>query len=102
EKINFCASSLLYLLLTLMLLIIVFLLTIRDLTFLSICIVLFSKWRMFAVKSRHWLANIRANAVDIFFNVSVILLMYGSETTSAKLAWLAVMLLWVFYLKLKS
>jgi hypothetical protein len=38
----------------------------------AVLLVLISKWRIFAVRPRYWLANIRANSVDIFVNFSIL------------------------------
>ncbi len=37
---------------------------------LALSIIVLSKWRMFAVRPRFWLANIRANAVDLIVGLS--------------------------------
>src|SRR5580700_1106754 len=47
---------------------------------LALTIILLSKWRMFAVRPRYWLANLRANAVDIIVGVSFLVLMVHTGT----------------------
>lgn len=41
-------------------------------------LVLLSKWRIFAVRSRYWIANIRANLIDIILGVSMVVLLYSA------------------------
>lgn len=40
--------------------------------FLAIGLMLLSKWRTLAVRPRYWLANIRANLVDVIVGISVV------------------------------
>lgn len=42
-------------------------------------LVLLSKWRIFAVRSRYWTANIRANLVDVIVGVSMVVLLYSAS-----------------------
>lgn len=64
-----------------------------------IAIVLLSKWRMFAVRPRFWLANIRANAVDIMFGLSVVLFMADTQTLSTQIAWVIAYVIWLIAIK---
>ena len=34
-------------------------------------LVLLSKWRIFAVRSRYWIANIRANMIDLIVSLRI-------------------------------
>lgn len=45
----------------------------------AIALVLISKWRVLAVRSRYWLANIQANLVDVIVSLSVVLALYSVE-----------------------
>jgi len=67
---------------------------------LALAIILLSKWRMFAVRPRFWLANIRANAVDIIVSVSLLLFMVhtGGEQWW-QIFWTAVYALWLLVIK---
>jgi hypothetical protein len=44
----------------------------------AVMVVLLSKWRVFMVKPRFWLDNIKANGVDFVLGLSVVALMYLS------------------------
>ncbi len=45
-------------------------------------LVMLSKWRVFAVRPRYWLANIQANLVDFILSISVVVLMYSVGVNS--------------------
>lgn len=47
---------------------------------LGILLVLVSKWRIFAVRSRYFLISLKANLVDIIVGISVVLLAYDGGT----------------------
>lgn len=67
---------------------------------LAVVVVLLGKWRMFAVKPRHWIAHIRTNAVDIIVSLSFVAFMVvfsGSMIT--QLIWLLAFEIWVLYIK---
>ncbi len=66
---------------------------------LAIVLILVSKWRMFAIKIRHWPASIRANAVDIFVGFSVVMFMVVSGTQALQLLWAAIYVLWLLLVK---
>lgn len=65
-------------------------------------VVVLSKWRMFAVKPRHWPANIRANAIDIIVGLSFVIFMAQSSTGVWQLIWLLAYELWLIFIKPKS
>lgn len=44
----------------------------------AIALVLLSKWRIFAVRPRYWIANIQANTVDIIVSLSFVVLLYSA------------------------
>lgn len=44
---------------------------------LALGLVLISKWRVLAVRTRYWFVNIRSNLVDIIVSVSVVLHLYA-------------------------
>jgi len=66
-------------------------------------LVLLSKWRVFAVRSRYWLANIRANLIDAIVGVSLVVFLYaatGSLATQIILTLLYVV--WLLFIKPRS
>ena len=69
---------------------------------LALSIILLSKWRMFAVRPRHWWPNIRSNAVDIIVGVSALSFMLQSESNLMKLVWGTLYAVWLLILKPKS
>lgn len=67
---------------------------------LAIAIVLLSKWRMLAVKPRHWIAHIRTNAVDIVVSLSLISFMIVSmDSRWLQLFWLVAFEVWLLIIK---
>lgn len=69
---------------------------------IGIALILLSKWRMFAVKPRHWPANIRANAVDIIVGLSVLIFMINSANGALQLLWAAAYAAWLLFVKPQS
>lgn len=65
----------------------------------AVLIVLLTKWRMFAVRPRFWLAIIRANSVDITVGLSTIVFMTHSNSASMQLLWTGLYILWQVALK---
>lgn len=71
-----------------------------DFEAIAIAIVLLSKWRMFAVRPRHWIAHLRTNAVDIIVSLSLVMFMISaSDSMAMQLVWLLVFEAWVLYVK---
>ena len=68
----------------------------------AIVVVIISKWRIFSVRPRYWLANIRANLVDITVGMSVIAFMYHTNSFTASLFWAAFYCVWLLVLKPRS
>jgi len=67
---------------------------------LALALILLSKWRMFVVRPRFWLANIRANAVDIIVGVSLLLFMVHSGGAQWwQIVWTVVYALWLLVIK---
>ncbi len=66
---------------------------------LALIVILLSKWRMFAVKPRHWPANIRANAVDLIVSVSILVFMAHSGTALWQLVWATSYGVWLLSIK---
>jgi hypothetical protein len=43
-----------------------------DFVSIAVLLILLSKWRMFAVQPRYWIANLIANGVDIMVGVALV------------------------------
>lgn len=73
---------------------------------LALTTILLSKWRMLAVRPRHWWPNIRANAIDIIVGISVLVFMVesgpGQENGLTKILWAFAYVLWLLMLKPRS
>jgi len=69
---------------------------------LAVALILVGKWRMFSVKPRHWLANLRSNAVDILVGLSVVVFMSHADATLAQLMWAVLYAAWLLLVKPKS
>ena len=70
-------------------------------------LVMLSKWRVFAVRPRYWLANIQANLVDFILSISVVVLMYSVGVNSVygfalQIFIVAFYIAWLVYLKPRS
>lgn len=68
----------------------------------AVVVVLLSKWRMFAVKPRYWMANIRANSVDIIVGLSAVVFMSHSSSFINAVVWAGLYALWLVFLKPRS
>lgn len=76
----------------------------------AIFIVLISKWRVFAVRPRFWIANLQSNLVDYIVNISIAVLMYAVHMSNASLLernivvsiYFIAHLAWLLYVKPKS
>lgn len=78
---------------------VVFLLIRLQFVQLAFIIIVLSKWRMFAVRPRFWLANIRANAVDLMVGLSIVLFMNHSASLGVQFLWAVAYGAWLIYLK---
>lgn len=66
-------------------------------------LVLLSKWRIFAVRSRYWAANIRANLVDVIVGISMVIFLYAaSGDLPSQIGLTALYIAWLLFLKPKS
>jgi hypothetical protein len=79
--------------------IIVYILVRIDLVNVAFAIILLSKWRIFAVRPRHWLAHIRTNAVDIIFSLSMLAFIATSESMFVQLVWVVLYEAWILFIK---
>lgn len=78
---------------------VVFVLVRTNFSYLALIVIFLSKWRMFVVRPRFWLANIRANAIDMMFGVSMVVFMNATTMASWQLVWAGVYLVWLVWLK---
>lgn len=82
--------------------IILFVLVRIDFIVLAVLVVILSKWRMFAVKPRFWLANIRANSVDIMVGLSTLVFMTETQSQAWQIGWTVLYILWLTVIKPSS
>src|SRR5688572_12568793 len=66
---------------------------------LAYLVVILSKWRMFAVRPRHWLAHIRVNAVDITVGLSLISFIAQSPSQAWQVVWALAYGVWLILIK---
>lgn len=80
---------------------VVFALVVEPIKLPAVAVVAFllSKWRMFAVKPRHWLANLRANLVDITVGLSYIVFIDGTSNIVTKLTITVLYIAWMLFIK---
>jgi hypothetical protein len=69
---------------------------------LALGLVLLSKWRIFAVQPRHWLANMRSNSIDLIVNLSTLAFMFDASTFTVQAAWTAWYVVWLLVIKPRS
>lgn len=71
---------------------------------LGAMLVVLSKWRTFAVRSRYWLINLKSNLVDFIVGTSFVLIAYCSGTTILPIHILLMLgySAWLVFLKPKS
>lgn len=66
-------------------------------------LVVLSKWRIFAVRSRYWTANIRANLVDVIVGISMVVLLYAAAgDLPTQISLTALYIGWLLFLKPRS
>ncbi|MBQ3306124.1 hypothetical protein IJH02_01660 [Candidatus Saccharibacteria bacterium] len=82
----------------------IFLTTISGSWILGILLVLVSKWRIFAVRPRFWLLNIKSSLVDLIVGSSFVFIAYCAGTTvlPVHIAVALLYTLWLIILKPKS
>lgn len=69
----------------------------------AIALVLLSKWRVFAVRPRFWIANILANIVDVIVGLSIVgLLSLASTSLVAQIFLTLVFATWLLFIKPRS
>ena len=92
-------SHLAHLGLTALLPILLYIMVRMHFTQLAALLVILSKWRMFAVRPRYWVANIRANAVDIMVGLATVVFMDTASTGLWQVVWAVSYGLWLVFLK---
>jgi hypothetical protein len=85
--------------LTTLLPILVYVLVRIDFMQLALLLILLSKWRIFVVRPRYWVATFRANAVDIMVGVSLLVFMSSTDAASWQLFWAVVYEAWLIAIK---
>ena len=95
-------SQILHLGFNLVLPLLVFLLVRATFIQLALSLILLSKWRMFAVRPRFWLANIRANAIDIIIGISALSFIVASGSTWFQIGWMVLWAGWLIFIKPKA
>jgi len=92
-------SHFLHLVLTIALPLLIHVLVRIDLASLAILAIFLSKWRMFAVRPRYWLANLQANAVDILVGVSLVVFMLQTSSQLWQIIWAVAYAMWLLLIK---
>lgn len=92
-------SRIIYTVLNILLPLVIFVLVRMDFIQLALAVVLLSKWRMFAVRPRFWIANIRANAVDIIVGVSILTLMVDASSQLVQFGLTLAYIGWLVFIK---
>jgi hypothetical protein len=70
-----------------------------DLIPLAVLIALFSKWRVFTVRPRHLLANLRTNATDIIVKLSTLAFIVQADTFAEQSIWTVWYIIWLIVIK---
>jgi len=70
-----------------------------DFVAVAIFLILLSKWRMFAVRPRYWVANLIGNGIDIMVAVSLVLFMASTSVVWWQLFWTLLYGGWLLWLK---
>lgn len=89
---------------------VILLIRITDSPWLSIGLILISKWRVFAVRPRYWFVNLQSNLVDYIVSISFVLFLYsvyaGDSMADQKLvlviALLAIYMAWLIFIRPRS
>lgn len=66
---------------------------------LAFILIVLSKWRMFAVRPRFWLANVRANSVDLIVGFSALVFMIHTGSAFWQFVWALAYGAWLIFLK---
>lgn len=92
-------SHLFYLALNGLLPILAYILVRVDFVPVAIFLIFLSKWRMFAVRPRYWMANLVSNGLDIMVAISLVLFMASTTSAWWQLLWALLYGGWIIWLK---
>src|SRR3990167_2847043 len=95
-------SNALHIGLTALLPIIAYVLVRIDFVSLAILLIFLSKWRMFAVRPRYWVANLIASGVDLMVSVAFVLFMANTSVQWWQIFWTLAFIGWTTFLKPRS
>lgn len=96
-------SEVVYILFNLLLPVVLFALVVTIRTpWLAVVVLLLSKWRIFAVRPRYWVMNIKSNLVDIIVGLSFVYLLMGDILLPARIILTVLYIGWLLYLKPQS
>jgi hypothetical protein len=95
-------SHLIHVALNIALPVVAYILVRTDFVFIAILLVLVSKWRMFAVQTRYWIANLIANGADIMVGVALVLFMASTASGWWQFFWAVIYGVWLVWLKPRS
>lgn len=95
-------SHMVYWLFVIMVPILSFLLVRRGLFEIACGVVIVSKWRMLAIRLRHWPAIIRANAVDVLSSLSFVIFMHYAHSVFWQIVWVSLFIVWLAIIKPRS
>jgi hypothetical protein len=70
-----------------------------DLVGVAFTVLLLSKWRIFALHPRHWVVNIRSNAVDLIAGLSFIVFIAQSNNIWLQVLWVVLYEVWLLFIK---
>lgn len=67
---------------------------------LALTVVVLSKWRIFAVRPRFWLANVRASSIDLTVGLAtVVFMVHSGDSFLLQLVWAAMYGVWLISIK---
>lgn len=66
---------------------------------LALILIVLSKWRIFSVRPRFWLANIRANMVDLFVGLSFLAFIIDTSSLGVQIVWMILYATWLAFVK---
>ncbi|MBX4190527.1 hypothetical protein KW794_00365 [Candidatus Saccharibacteria bacterium] len=92
-------SHLFYLTLNGLLPLLLYILVRIDFVAIAIFLIFLSKWRMFAVRPRYWIANLISNGIDILVAVSLVVFMASTTVVWWQLFWTLMYGGWLIWLK---
>lgn len=68
----------------------------------AVIFLLLSKWRIFAVRPRYWVMNVKSNLVDTIVGISYVFLLSTKLDTVVQIALIVLYAGWLLYIKPKS